>query len=154
MSALLVALTAVVLAYGFAMLVLYGFGGRGLRLVGPQSRWLNTVRRINRALADRKYVLVVVVVAALFVLDVAAVQWLERDWAIRNAAASAFEQRGVAGNLLWMFVFTVSGYDDDLFPKSDGGKLLITLFNLIGVSGAIALLGLLGDLRDTCKKSS
>lgn len=149
-SLLLVLGMVLVLGYGVLVLVLYAFGGRALRFVGAHSRWLHRVRRMNLVLLDHKYALVLVVMAALFVLDVLLVQGLERTWAIENGSASVFEQRGLVGNLLWMFVFTVSGYEDQLFPHSEGGKLFATLFKLIGVSGLLTLGGLLA--RDHVKE--
>ena len=133
----------VVFLYLLLNVIVYGFRGLGLRRFRWYPNVLYYLKGVNLGLMRRKYLALVLLLAGVFVGIVLGIQRLELDWAIRHNSTSNFAQRRLGDNLLWMLVFSGSGYEDSLFPKSPEGKFLATLLPLVGASGFLALVGLL-----------
>ncbi len=90
-----------------------------------------------------RYFLIPVVVAALLVGGAFTVQRAEERYARKYNVNSDFDDLGLNQNLVWMVVFTASGFEDGRFPKSTVGKLTSALMGVAGVGGVLLFFGLL-----------
>jgi uncharacterized protein len=104
----------------------------------------STVRRFvgPKGVTDRYRLFVVpCLLLLLLVTGAFVVQESERAHAEATNERSDFEDLGMNGNLLWMLVFTASGFEDGRFPKSTAGKIASALMGWIGVGGVLFLVG-------------
>lgn len=124
-------------------IIFFSFNKKKLQAIGINSRVLNVLKNINLKIFQFKYVVVILIVLTAFVSNIFIVQHFEHDWAIKNNIISNFDNRPFIRNVLWMFVFGGSGYEDNLFPRSPMGKFFATLIPLIGFGGIITIIGLL-----------
>lgn len=106
--------------------------------IRSQKAFFAYIKKINLVLIRNKYVLILIIIMALFMLDLFIIQYVEHDWAIRHNKMSKFDNKSFLDNVIWMFVFSGSGYNDDLFPVSSIGKTLVTLIPLISYGGLVA----------------
>lgn len=128
---------------GVLNLTVIGFRGHALRYFNRGSLFLATLKQTNRVFVKSKYAVVLLVVGYLMLVSTFMVMQAEREWAIESNAISIFENSSFGRNLLWMFVFAVSGFEDGLFPQSPVGKFWATLYPLVSVFGLITFIGML-----------
>lgn len=135
-----ITLLIIVLSYNIILLVT----DKGtLKIISPQSKILKFLKFVNIQVIQHKYITIILIIFYLFVTDILGVKYFEHQWAIENNNVSQFDNQSFGRNLLWMFVFGSSGYEDKLFPQSPMGKFLATLIPLMGIGGILTLLGFL-----------
>lgn len=71
------------------------------------------------------------------------VQQAERAYSQTHNVHSDFEDIGLNRNLVWMLVFTASGFEDGRFPKSPVGKITSALMNWVCLGSVFLLVGML-----------
>ena len=114
-----------------------------LKIISPRSKLLKFLKFINIQVIQHKYITIILIIVFLFVTDILGVKYFEHQWAIKNNTVSQFDSQSFSRNLLWMFVFGSSGYEDKIFPLSPMGKFLATLIPLLGIGGILTILGFL-----------
>lgn len=98
---------------------------------------------VNTQYLRFKYLIIAYLLLMTFVSNLLIVKKLERDWANQNDTSSFFEDEPLYKSVIWLFVFGASGYEQDRFPQSQGGKIFVALIPLIGLGGGLAIVGLL-----------
>lgn len=130
----------VVLVFNFVFL---RKGSPYLGLLSVNSKILRFIKHVNLVIIKYKYVAVLFLMITANIGVLFLVKYSEHEWALRNNQISSFDNKPFSQNLLWMFVFGGSGYDEHMFPQSPLGKVMATLIPLIGVGGFIAIISLL-----------
>lgn len=108
-----------------------------------KTNFLRHIKVFNNLIIKYKYLIVLFFMATAYFTMIIIVKEIEHNWAIQHNLTSSFDNQSFGQNLLWMFVFSGSGYEDKLFPNSPFGKFFVTLIPLIGIGGFITLAGLL-----------
>lgn len=101
------------------------------RLVGP-----------NGLTRQYRYVLIPVVVTTLMFSGAFGVQRAEARFARENNVPSEFDDIGLNESLVWLLVFTATGFEDDRFPQSLTGKLISAAMGALGIGGVLLFFGL------------
>jgi len=103
---------------------------------------LNSVTsiRLNRELARQlwetfaPFITITLAVVAAYVivlaLSINALKSLESAYAQANNTIDPLVGKTLWESLIWIFTFLVSGYEDEVFPSSDQGKILIAILAL------------------------
>ena len=136
----IVSLSILIILLNFFMFFL---NKRTQLFINEKSFIFRFLKKANLFLINKKYFLVVFIIIVFFLTDLLLVQSIEHEWAIRNNLTSNFDNHSFGDNLVWLFVFSGSGYNDNLFPQSQLGKFLATLIPLIGIGGILTLLGII-----------
>lgn len=98
---------------------------------------------INTQYLRFKYLIIAYLLLMTFVSNLLVVKNFESKWANKNNTSSFFEDEPFYKSVIWLFVFGASGYEQDRFPQSQGGKIFVALIPLIGLGGGLAIVGLL-----------
>ena len=92
---------------------------------------------------DRYRYLVIPVLISIIILGGGLlIQAAEIQYAKANNVTSEFEGRSLNDNLLWTLVFTATGFEENIFPRSPTAKVLSSLLGWVGIGGVILLVGL------------
>ncbi len=110
-------------------------------LIVTDSRGFRLLKKSYLFLVQHKYIFIVFTIVVLFLIDLMIIQIVEHDWAIRNNVVCKYDNRSFIDNIVWLFVFSGSGYSEDIFPDSLLGKILAALIPLISLSGLISVIG-------------
>jgi TRAP transporter TAXI family solute receptor len=101
------------------------------KLVGPYG------------VTDRyRYLVIPVLITIIIMGGALLIQAAEIQYAKTHNVTSEFEGRSLNDNLLWTLVFTATGFEEDIFPRSPTAKVLSSLLGWIGIGGVILLVGL------------
>lgn len=119
--------------------IFYIINKKNIQYGSMHGVFFDIIRKSYIKIVNHKYIVVLVFIITAYFSTIVMVQRFEHDWALRNNAVSIFDNRPFLHNLLWMFVFGGSGYEDNLFPQSPLGKLFVTFIPLIGVTGFVAI---------------
>jgi len=111
-------------------------------LVSTDSRMFMLLKKSYLSLVRQKYVIIVLVVVAFFLFDLMIIQNVEHEWAVQNNTVCKYDNRSFADNIVWLFVFSGSGYSGDIFPDSSFGQILAALIPLIGLGGLVSIIGI------------
>lgn len=111
-------------------------------LISVNSLFLKFIKRFNILFSRYKYMMIILVVVTALLSNIIIVQRVEHNWAIKNNKTSNFDNNSFSRNLIWLFVFGGCGYNDNIFPNSPIGKLLVTLIPLIGIGGVMSIIGI------------
>ncbi len=122
-------------ALGFSANLRKGFSRAAPRvahkLVGPYG------------VTDRyRYLVIPVLIAIIIMGGALLIQAAEIRYAKAHNVTSEFENRSLNDNLLWTLVFTATGFEEDIFPRSPTAKVLSSLLGWVGIGGVILLVGL------------
>ncbi len=90
-----------------------------------------------------RLILIPVLLLGVLLLSAFVVQHSERAYSQAHNVHSDFEDIGLNSNLVWMLVFTASGFEDGRFPKSPVGKITSALMNWVCVGSVFLLVGML-----------
>jgi len=101
------------------------------------------LRNIYLKIVQYKYISLIVAMGLLYLTCILLIRYFEHKWALQNNTFSSFDAQTFPKLFSWLFVFSSSGFDDNLFPKSDQGKLVVSLVPLLGMGGAFAFVGLI-----------
>lgn len=106
------------------------------RLVGPYG------------VTDRyRYLLIPVLVSVIILAGAFLIRTAEVSYARAHNLPSEFEERSATDNLLWTLVFTATGFEEDIFPRSPAAKVLSAMLGWVGIGGVILLVGLITSDR-------
>lgn len=103
---------------------------------------VNKLKRVYLFAIGHKYILLLSVLVTVYVSSILLIKYFEHQWAITHYALSDFDNLSLTECFSWLFVFGSSGYNDNIFPSSEGARLVTSLVPLFGVGGVIALIGL------------
>jgi uncharacterized protein len=123
-------------------ILLFSFNNKIHSYININSRFIDIIQGTISFISRHKYLIIIYFMVTLFLTDIFIIKYLEHDWAINRNLPSDFDNRTLIKNLLWMFVFGGSGFNDNLFPQSPLGKFFITLIPLIGYGGFATIAGL------------
>jgi len=140
---LLVIPALIILTVLFINILLFSFHRKTLKMIGANSQLLRMIKYINLKIFQYKYLVILLLMIVAYLTNMLLVQYLEHSWAIKHNVISIFDNRSFIKNLLWMFVFGGSGYEDKLFPQCPSAKFFATLIPLIGLTGFITMVGFL-----------
>lgn len=130
-------------ALGLLNLALFSFNKRGLHLLPVNSGFLRKLQHLNLTIIQHKYVLLALLLAGTYLANLMAIESFEQQWSRSSGSSNLFQDHDFLDNLLWLFVFSISGYDGNRFPQSTISQVIATMVPLIGLSGLLALVGLL-----------
>ena len=133
----------IILTVLLANILLFSFNLKSLKTISASSHFLRMIKYVNIKIFQYKYIVILLLMIAAYLTNMLLVQHLEHDWAIKHNVISTFDNRSFVTNLLWMFVFGGSGYEDKLFPQCPSAKFFATLIPLIGLTGVITIVGFL-----------
>jgi TRAP transporter TAXI family solute receptor len=106
------------------------------RLVGPYG------------VTDRyRYLLIPVLVSVIILVGAFLIRTAEVSYARAHNVPSEFEERSATENLLWTLVFTATGFEENVFPRSPAAKVLSAMLGWVGIGGVILLVGLITSDR-------
>ena len=111
-------------------------------LVSTDSRMFMFLKKSYLSLVKHKYVIIVLAVVTFFLVDLMIIQQVEHEWAVQNNTVCKYDNRSFADNIVWLFVFSGSGYSGDIFPDSSFGQILAALIPLIGLGGLVSIIGI------------
>ena len=104
---------------------------------------IDMLQRLYLSISRHKYLFLGVVLVMAYLMCVLLIKYFEHKWAISNNILSTFDELSLYKNLSWLFVFGSSGYNGNLFPSSEEGKLVVSLVPLLGIGGIFAFVGLI-----------
>jgi len=102
-----------------------------------------SLQKIYLIISKYKYTSLLLTISLLYFTSTLLIKYFEHRWALEHGMFSAFDNYSINKSLSWLFVFGNSGYDDNLFPNSEGGRFVVSLAPMLGVSGVVAFIGLL-----------
>jgi len=140
---LLVIPAVIIITVLFVNISLFSFSRKTLKMISANSSFLRMSKYVNLKVFQYKYIVILLFMIVAYLTNMLIVQYLEHDWAIKHNIISIFDNRSFVKNLLWMFVFGGSGYEDKLFPQCPSAKFFATLIPLIGLTGVITIVGFL-----------
>ncbi len=122
-------------ALGFSSTLRKGFTRAAPRvaqkLIGPYG------------VTDRyRYLVIPVLIAIIIMGGALLIQAAEIQYAKAHNVTSEFENKSLTDNLLWTLVFTATGFEEDIFPRSPTAKVLSSLLGWVGIGGVLLLVGL------------
>jgi uncharacterized protein len=117
----------------------------------PTRGWLlRHAPKLSRALfgphgvTDRfRYLVIPILVSAFMLAGSLFIQTEELRYAKENNIHSDFEDLALNRKLIWMLVFTATGFEDERFPNSATGKVTSALMGWVGIGSILLLIGLL-----------
>jgi|GEM_PF-3502017 len=127
----------------FSNLFLAFLKKQNIFLLNLNTNLIRFLRKSISVLSDYKYLVIILIVITLFITDLIGIQYFEHKWAIKNNSISDFDNRSFLNNILWLFVFGGSGYSSNLFPQDPFAQFLVTLIPMIGLGGALTIIGFL-----------
>ena len=110
---------------------------------------MKLVKQSNIVVIRYKYLLLGFMVIGSYLISLLILENVEQSWALMNGTTSLFQSNSFIENLLWLFVFAASGYEDGIFPQSPVGKFIVSLVPILALSGSLAIVGVLA--RDQVK---
>jgi TRAP transporter TAXI family solute receptor len=110
---------------------------------GRNSSLINLLKDIYLKAINHKYTLFIFIFSVIYLLCILLVKYYEHKWAIEHNVYSIFDNYTIYKSLLWLFIFSTSGYSDQFFPYSDQGKFIASLLPMIGLGGILTLVGLI-----------
>lgn len=130
-----------VLGIGFIALGFSGTLRKGLRKAAPR---LAEKLVGPYGVTDRyRYLVIPVLISIIIMGGALLIQAAEVHYAKANNVTSEFEGRSLNENLLWTLVFTATGFEENVFPRSPAAKILSSLLGWVGIGGVILLVGLI-----------
>lgn len=105
--------------------------------------FLRFIRRIQATIVTHKYISLTFAIGMLYLAFIFLIRFFEHRWALENNTFSSFDAQSLPKLFSWLFIISSAGFDDGLFPKSEEGKLIVSLAPLLGMGGVIALVGLI-----------
>lgn len=127
----------------FLNAVFFSLIKKNIGFLSINSAIFKMIRYVHVKITRHKYIIILIFLFTAYLTNIVIVQYAEHQWAIQNNIVSNFDNQPFFNNLLWMFVFGGSGYEDHLFPISPVGKFFATLIPLIGLGGICAIVGFL-----------
>lgn len=91
-----------------------------------------------------KYYAVIVSFLFSYILILFILKYFEHTWAIENNYISKLDGKSIFEILRWMFVFSTTGIDYGLQPKSKEAQILVSFIPIINTIAAVSLLGIFG----------
>ena len=88
-----------------------------------------------------KYKMILIFMVLIFLIFALFIKYFEHQWAIKNSTYSIFDGYSFYQILIWLFMFSCSGYNDNVFPVSSEAKFFASMIHVVGISGFIAMLG-------------
>ncbi len=113
------------------------------RYVSLNTKMLRSITSLHNFVSQHKYLFILICVLTAYFTVIIFVKRIEHNWAIQHNLISNFDNQSFKLNLLWMFIFGSSGYNDNLFPSSPLAKFLVTFIPLIGIGGFLSMVGFL-----------
>ena len=110
-------------------------------LISTNSRMFALLKKSYLYLTRHKYALIVLAVITFFLIDLVIIQKVEHEWAVQNNTVCKYDNRSFVDNIVWLFVFSGSGYSGDIFPDSSLGQILAALIPLVGLGGLVSIIG-------------
>jgi len=110
---------------------------------GGSHTIINILHNIYRYIFKHKYIVLLISIFLGYVIFVLLIKYFEHNWAIFNNEPNPFDNFSFLQCLSWLFVFGNSGYNGDIFPSSEEGRLIISLVPLLGMGGTLLFIGLL-----------
>lgn len=107
-----------------------------------QDSIFNSIKLAYLKVMDHKYALFFSILMMTYLACVLLVKYFDHLWALQNNIFSGFDVYPLHESLLWVFIFSASGYEGDIFPVSPEAKFLVSLMPLVGFGGIVALIGL------------
>lgn len=104
--------------------------------------FLRFIRIVQAKVVSHKYISLTVAMGLLYLAFIFLIRFFEHNWALENNTFSPFDAHPLPKLFSWLFILSSAGFDDGLFPKSEEGKLIVSLAPLLGMGGVIALVGL------------
>ena len=89
-----------------------------------------------------RYLVIPVLITMIIMGGALLIQAAEIQYAKTHNVTSEFEGRSLNDNLLWTVVFTATGFEEDIFPRSPTAKILSSLLGLVGIGGVLLFVGL------------
>jgi len=135
----------------FGLLLIIGFvinlvflliSRRFSHLISTNSRLFTILKRSYLLVLRHKYTLIILVIVTFFLIDLMIIQKVEHEWAVQNNMICKYDNRSFIDNIVWLFVFSGSGYSGDIFPDSSFGQILAALIPLIGLGGLVSIIGI------------
>ena len=126
-------------------------GATTIWLSAPARTWLlRHTPRLSRSLfgphgvTDRyRFIVIPIMIASIILAGSLVVQRAEASYAQEFNVHSDFEDLGLNENLIWMMVFTATGFEDGRFPQSPTGKVVSAMLNWMSIASILVLIGLL-----------
>ncbi len=110
-------------------------------VISTDSRMFVLLKKSYLYLVRHKYAFIVLAVVTFFLIDLMIIQKVEHEWAVQNNMVCKYDNRSFIDNIVWLFVFSGSGYSGDIFPDSSFGQILAALIPLIGLGGLVSIIG-------------
>ena len=110
-------------------------------VISTDSRMFVLLKKSYLYLVRHKYALIILAVITFFLIDLVIIQKVEHEWAVQNNMVCKYDNRSFIDNIVWLFVFSGSGYSGDIFPDSSFGQILAALIPLIGLGGLVSIIG-------------
>lgn len=107
------------------------------------KKFFNTINKLNTLVKTYQTIFFIIILFTLFLSDLLLIKYFDHTWAIRHNKVSPFDNISLTQNIIWLFVFSGSTYNDNIFPISPTGKILATLIPIISVSTLVTSIGVL-----------
>lgn len=107
------------------------------------SKIINFLKYLQETLVTHKYKSLAILFFSIYILFIVLLKYFEHQWALENNQLSIFDNKSDLDIFSWLFVFGSSGYNGDIFPNSEGGKVVASMVPLVGIGGLIVYAGLM-----------
>jgi len=98
-------------------------------------------RTYTEKLVSSKNLLIILGLVFVFVVLVYAIHFIELNWAVNHNQTSRFGAKGIVEKMLWVLIYCGSGFHDNVYPKSELSRVLLTMIRLIGLGALFAFVG-------------
>ena len=104
---------------------------------------IELLQKIYFKLSKYKYISLSIFIILLNIVSAVLIKYFEHNWALDNGTFNSFDNLSLIKTLWWFFIFGSSGYDNNIFPSSNGGEFIASLAPMLEFSSILALLSLL-----------